>query len=245
MSQRLVILLSDHGHVLDYKTSARSYEGGERWRFDDGHPGENEFQISGTRVVIPESKTLIAPWTERLRYGAKKNGYHGGITPQEMVVPIAVLCSTGSYPVGWVEAPVDTPYWWEEQATYGSICDSEAEKLMLNGQPDSGQQVPEWLTALLISPIYHAQKKLAGRLAPADNVFTEVLVTLENQGGKMTSAMLARTVSCPSTKLHELLTVMQRVLNIEGYAVLTYNKAFDLVELNQDLLCQQFNLIKA
>jgi len=244
MSQRLVIFLSDHGHVLDYKTPGRSYEGGERWRFDDGQPGDNEFQLSGTRVVIPESKTLIAPWTERLRYGAKKNGYHGGITPQEMVVPIAVLCSTGSYPIGWVEAPVDTPYWWEEQASYASNFDLAAEKLMLNGQTDFGQQVPEWLTALLTSPIYHAQKKLAGRLAPADNVFTEVLVALNNQGGKMTSAMLARTVTCPSTKLHELLTVIQRVLNIEGYAVLTYNKAFDLVELNQDLLCQQFNLIR-
>jgi hypothetical protein len=60
----------------------------------------------------------------------------------------------------------------------------------------------------------------------------------------MTSTMLARTISYPSTKVHQLLTVLQRVLNIEGYAVLTHNKAFDLVELNQDLLCQQFNLTK-
>lgn len=44
--------------------------------------------MSGSRVLMPESKTLIAPWTERLRYGMKKNGYHGGLTPQEMVVPM-------------------------------------------------------------------------------------------------------------------------------------------------------------
>ncbi|MBV9385205.1 MAG: BREX-2 system phosphatase PglZ [Chroococcidiopsidaceae cyanobacterium CP_BM_ER_R8_30] len=260
LSQRLVIFLSDHGHVIEYRTQGKSSEGGERWRFDDGQPEDNEFQLSGTRVVIPESKTLIAPWTERFRYGAKKNGYHGGITPQEMVVPIAVLCSTASYPAGWVEAPVDTPSWWEE-ATLKKVSemldspDIESVKLFLAPIFDSAnrlipdeqmgfrQQVPEWLTALLTSPIYHAQKKLAGRLAPVDDVFIKVLVALNNQGGKITPTMLARSVGCPSTKVQELLTVLQRILNIEGYAILTYNRSLDLVELNQELLCQQFNLL--
>ena len=39
-------------------------------------------------MVIPESKALIAPWSEKVRYGVKKNGYHGGITPQEMIVKL-------------------------------------------------------------------------------------------------------------------------------------------------------------
>src|SRR5207244_10208791 len=32
LARRVVVLLSDHGHVLDYKTVGRSHEGGERWR---------------------------------------------------------------------------------------------------------------------------------------------------------------------------------------------------------------------
>jgi hypothetical protein len=35
---------------------------------------------------------------------------------------------------------------------------------------------------------------------------------------------------------------MQRVLNIDGYAVLTYDDASDTVELNQELLCRQFEI---
>ena len=45
-------------------------------------PGEILADQRAPRVILPESKTLIAPWTERVRYGVKKNGYHGGATPR-------------------------------------------------------------------------------------------------------------------------------------------------------------------
>ena len=45
-------------------------------------------------MLLAEGHRLIAPWSERVRYGAKKNGYHGGLTPQEMVIPITVVTST-------------------------------------------------------------------------------------------------------------------------------------------------------
>ena len=43
-----------------------------------------------------------------------KNGYHGGLTRQEMVVPIVVLSSSDKFPAGWREQPVDTPAWWDD-----------------------------------------------------------------------------------------------------------------------------------
>jgi hypothetical protein len=264
VTQRLVIFLSDHGHVLDYKTKSRAGDGGERWRFDDEQPGADELQISGSRVVLPESKALIAPWTERLRYGIKKNGYHGGLTPQEMIVPIAVLCSTDSYPAGWVEAPADIPYWWGEplneaskrlqllpqpevikQVSYGPLFDLDVEESMLKTKRTTSKQpIFEWVTNLLASPIYQAQKKLAGRSVPPDQILAEVLVALESRGGKMTATVLTRTISYPVTQIGSLLTMMQRVLNIDGYAVLTRDPASDIVELNSGLLRQHFDLVK-
>lgn len=116
MAGRTVILLSDHGHILDCNAKGKQYEGGERWRFDESNVSEGELKISGVRVVIPDTRKLIAPWTEKIRYGIKKNGYHGGVSPQEMVIPIAVLNSSNAFPVGWNEAPVDTPTWWEISA---------------------------------------------------------------------------------------------------------------------------------
>ena len=90
MARRLVVLVSDHGHVLDCQTQARPGEGGERWRAPSGEPAADELLIQGQRVAV-EGHRLIAPWSERVRYGMMKNGYHGGVTPQEMVVPIVVL----------------------------------------------------------------------------------------------------------------------------------------------------------
>ncbi|HEX7379713.1 MAG TPA: BREX-2 system phosphatase PglZ, partial [Pirellulales bacterium] len=103
-AHRIVILLSDHGHVLDCQMEGQAAEGGERWRVDDGKPSPRELRIEGARVGV-EGRRLIAPWTEKVRFGVKKNGYHGGLNPQEMVVPIAVLTTSTDFPDGWTEMP--------------------------------------------------------------------------------------------------------------------------------------------
>jgi hypothetical protein len=36
--RRMVVMLADHGHVLDHQAQGRPGEGGERWRIDDGRP---------------------------------------------------------------------------------------------------------------------------------------------------------------------------------------------------------------
>src|SRR5205823_5232437 len=89
---RRVVMASDHGHVLDWNTIARVQEGCEaRWRSDKkGAPAPDEVRISGSRVILGGGK-LIAPWSEAVRYRGKQNGYHGGLTPQEMIAPIVVL----------------------------------------------------------------------------------------------------------------------------------------------------------
>lgn len=258
-SNRLVILLSDHGHVLDYKTKGKPSEGGERWRIDEGQPEKDELRISGSRVMLPSSKSLIAPWTERLRYGIKKNGYHGGLSPQEMVVPIAVLCSSTAYPAGWVEAAVDTPLWWEEpitslknfppltappqpsaQVDFGPLFTSavEPEEVL------SPQQPSQWLIDLLGSPIYKSRKKLAGRTVPGDDVLAKVILEIDSYSGKITLNALSRIIGYPIARIHNLLTFIQRILNIDGYTVVTLDPTSDTVELNRDLLYQQFGLKK-
>ncbi len=100
-AHRIVILLADHGHVVDHQAQGRRGEGGERWRIDDAQPAADELQLTGSRVLIPANHRLIAPWTEKVRYGVKKNGYHGGVSPQEMVIPITVLCASDAR-AGWM-----------------------------------------------------------------------------------------------------------------------------------------------
>jgi hypothetical protein len=113
ISDRIVILASDHGHIIEHGTKLISTtEGGERWRPDDGNLTDQECRLTGSRVVASEHRVVIAPWSEQLRYKPKKNGYHGGVNPQELVTPVAVLSSGKSFPSGWIESLNKFPSWW-------------------------------------------------------------------------------------------------------------------------------------
>jgi hypothetical protein len=275
MAGRTVILLSDHGHILDCNAKGKHYEGGERWRFDETSAGEGELRMSGSRVVIPETHKLLAPWTEKIRYGVKKNGYHGGVSPQEMVIPIAVLNSTSAFPAGWSEAPVDTPLWWDITS---SLSATEPDTV-LNLKPVEPKPVPsgmlfnvdelpppaestgpavsigdtssippkaqaEWISRLLLSHVYEEQKRLGGRSVPADAVIMRLLQAIDERGGKITSAALARAIQMPPLRLRGLMAIAQRVFNVDGYEVLSRDDVSDTIKLDRALLLKQFDLVE-
>lgn len=298
MAGRTVILLSDHGHILDCNAKGKQYEGGERWRFassqssvvsdqsgtenrkltTDNSPEEGELKVSGVRVVIPETRKLIAPWTEKIRYGIKKNGYHGGVSPQEMVIPIAVLNSSNAFPAGWSEAPVDTPLWWdiatsptnaepetvlklkpaepkpvpsgmlfnidEETSFQSSVFSDPSAKNTENRTLKNENSIPAWIQALLRSAVYAEQKQLGGRAKLTDEVMKHLLAVIDDRGGKMTTTALARAINTPLIRLPGFLANAQRVLNVDGYEVLSRDQASDTVQLDRALLLKQFDLVE-
>ena len=69
------------------------------------HPRRDEVLLQGPRVVAA-GQQLLAPWSERVRFGMKKNGYHGGATLQEVVLPLGIFAppDTASKLAGWREA---------------------------------------------------------------------------------------------------------------------------------------------
>lgn len=267
-ARRVVVLLSDHGHLLDHQTTLRDGDGGERWRSDDGRPVEGELAIRGPRVLLAEGHRLIAPWSERLRYGARKNGYHGGLTPQEMVIPITVLAAGDLRPTGWSEVPDPTPDWWDinpvmasppaaeprlkppPRKTATNLCDllesepAPASPAVSTGTEPSPPSRPPWTGPLLASPLFAEQKKLGGRAVPEDAVFDGLLSALDGAGGKLTVTALARKLGLPVFRLRGLLAVAQRVLNIDGFTVLGRDEQSDTVELNRLLLLRQFDLVE-
>jgi hypothetical protein len=265
-ARRVVVLLSDHGHLLDHRTESRLGEGGERWRPDDGHPGEGELAVGGSRVLLAEGHRLIAPWTERVRYGARKNGYHGGLTPQEMVIPITVLAAGDLLKSlsGWSEVPDPTPEWWEEAPKPTAApaplppvkpASKPEPQTLWDLAPEPAPAAPpvqeettplrsSWVALLLASPLFVEQKKLGGRAVPTDEVLSNLLQSLDTAGGKLTAAALARRLGLPLFRLRGLLAIVQRVLNIDGFAVLGRDEQSDTVELNKLLLLRQFDLLE-
>jgi hypothetical protein len=112
-AERIVILASDHGHIIEHGTKLISaIDGGERWRPDHDDLTDEECRLKGNRVVASGHKSIIAPWSEKIRYKPKKNGYHGGVNPQEILTPIVVLSSGKVIPSGWLESSNKFPNWW-------------------------------------------------------------------------------------------------------------------------------------
>ena len=72
LAGRVVILLSDHGHILDCQTQQRNGDGNDRWRTDNAPPAADEIQVAGSRVVLPAEHRLIAPWSEKVRYSFRR-----------------------------------------------------------------------------------------------------------------------------------------------------------------------------
>lgn len=201
---------------------------------------------------------MIVPWSERLRYGSKKNGYHGGASPQEMLIPISLLWPKLEYPEVFGELPVELPSWWTEPTMAQPAPAPVVEPVPLKKGKKKPQQptlfdrletpvaatAPEepWIEALLKSEVFTVQKKLAGRVRIDDTTLRRLLVALATRGGSMTTPALAGAIEVAEHRLPGLLAVMQRLLNVEGYAILDRQDAANTVVLNVPLLKKQFEL---
>ena len=58
----------------------------------------------------------------------------------------------------------------------------------------------------------------------------------------MTRAALAKELGMPDIRIPGLVSALRRVLNVEGYSVLSTDEAGGTVNLNFDLLVTQFEL---
>jgi hypothetical protein len=238
-ADRIVVFASDHGHVLDADTEARKADNGDRWRAS-GEPAEDgECAIAGGRVNSSAGTAIIAAWSERLRYGGKKNGYHGGVSPQEVVVPICVMARSGAKLDGMVETWPSAPKWWEE---YGRT--TPAAQGALFTQPREAEVSPhlQWLDRLVKSEAFKAQKELAGRGAPTDAEVRQLIETLVVRGGKLTTNALAQRLAIAPIRVAARVAAVRRLLNLEGYQVMRHDVASDTVELDVEALCKQFEV---
>lgn len=113
---RPVVLVADHGHVLErgegQTPTVTEGASAARWRI--GEPQDGEVLLTGPRV-LEGGGTVVTAWREDIRYTPRKAGYHGGAALAEMVVPVLVLLpSTELLPKTWTLVVPEkvTPRWW-------------------------------------------------------------------------------------------------------------------------------------
>lgn len=256
-AERLVILTSDHGHVLDFGTKqvASAKDGrGDRFRAADGHLENGELLFEGSRVHKGTgSHRITMACAAGIRYGNGKRGYHGGANPQEMVVPLAILSDVrSSVPDGWREVPSYQPEWWRIDAsesaptpTAKAKTEKAVEGLDLFEQATAKAGAgPDWIAALLMCPIYKEQSKLAVRGAPENELMSKLLTGLDARGGTAVKQALAQELGMPPFRVDGLIQNVSRILNVDGYEVIAFDRTSDTVTLNVGLLQTQFDLKK-
>jgi hypothetical protein len=251
---RVVIVTADHGHLLDAdRTVFRNHADGDRWRRVEGAAAEGEIRLAGGRVLAPNNASeVILAWSERLRYASKKNGYHGGASPQEVLVPLSVFAPVNTKIPHWIEAPPVEPSWWFEEAleeVAPAPLPTATPKRAPRGQLDmftagaaAAAKTSKWIEDLLKTDLWSGQVQLAGRAAPPAAPVRPILQSLQARGWKASYVTLAQAAQLPALRVRGLLSGLRRVLNVDGVAVLTLDEREGFAELNTQLLANQFHI---
>jgi hypothetical protein len=262
---RAVVLISDHGHVVEWKQTRLAGTPAEsgRWRRPGDPPRprlDEEIEIRGARVVQPTPGCgIVLPWSECLRYGQVQAGYHGGVTPQETVIPLALFAPQAvADALGWLPEAVDPPAWWSGRPERDSPQPIEPtkplpmqrpptpkpEELLIDVRPreDAAPLFPRpgWFDALIASETLAAQRTLFGRRPPTDRDLEALILPLVHSGGTLTLEALSRETRMPEGSLRPKLAAVMRLLNVDGYSVL--EEAAGTVRLNRELLSAQFGV---
>ena len=259
-ARRVVMVTADHGHVIDDGTVQRGQGEGDRWRLPSGTPDPSELIFEGGRVKVASGNAVACTWSEGVRHGAKKNGYHGGVSAQEVVVPLSVFTPRNMVLKGWQVAAAAQPDWWSPLDVVAPAIAPEAPVLArkppkvkplsapqsdlfggeeLTAPPASGEH---WLDVLQASSAYTAQKALAARVAPADADIRSLLDALDARGGKLSKAALAQRLGMPAMRISGFVNAAKRVLNVDQAPVLVLDETAGTVELNRELLVRQFRV---
>ncbi|MHD0278624.1 BREX-2 system phosphatase PglZ [Rhodococcus aetherivorans] len=120
---RTVVLVSDHGHVVERREQPSVQRGQQvsaRYRSAsdvDPEARDDEVLVTGVRVLSGHQRAILAV-DEQVRYTGLKAGYHGGASLAEAVIPVSILVN-GAVPhhLGIEVAPAPQPAWWEAART--------------------------------------------------------------------------------------------------------------------------------
>ncbi|WP_301174166.1 BREX-2 system phosphatase PglZ [Actinomadura geliboluensis] len=248
-ARRPIVLISDHGHVLEHGDGVRPVTA-ESARHRTGPPGDGEIAIRGRRVLTTGGEVTV-PWDERIRYLARRAGYHGGASPAEMVIPVLVFVPSGvSAPKGWFEyetASLHEPAWWNPLP---APAPPPAATARASRRPDQDEgalfSVTEAAAAaaglgaqVVASALFAAQRQFV-RKAPPDEEVAALIDGLAEAGGKLPTGAAAALVGQPAFRMAGYLSAVGRLLNVDGYPVIGETDGGRMVELDVRLLSLQF-----
>jgi len=250
-SNRVVVLTCDHGHVVEEASrDPRTPGQSERWRTAESAAEPGEVLVRGSRVALPQlGGPCVLASSELVRYVSRHAGYHGGASPQEVLVSLAVLVPAGLALEGWKVEDDRRPSWWNDttevrELPVVSVPAAKAAERQLPGlfdaKPEAGQSGMKGIEALFTSAVFQSQKPLAGRSPLKDADLRALLAFLAERNWTATTSALASALAVNAVQLSARLSAARRLLNVEGYPVIDVDDGSSTVKVNVDLLAEQF-----
>ncbi|KRA37886.1 MULTISPECIES: BREX-2 system phosphatase PglZ [unclassified Nocardioides] len=260
-ARRTVVITSDHGHVVERSTEALAAAGADaRWRAPGAPVAEGEVTVSGPRVVA-EGGSAVLLWREDAHFGPRRAGYHGGASLAEITVPVLVFqpaTALAASADGWVQAPPQTPAWWNDPVLTASVApipkhkarkkarSADASEGLFSVEEASRQQAPspttDLVAALLESAPYASQRAMAGRRALPDDQVEVFVREIVDRGFRAHRDTVAAAVAVPGANIGQVLAAVKRLLNIDGYDVLSLDNDGVTYKIDEALLRDQFGL---
>lgn len=232
---RVVLFVSDHGHVHERGSRLEADDsGGTLWRCSPRPAGADEVELAGPRVLLGGGR-IVAAWNEKLRYGPRRNGYHGGASAQEVVIPLALLARQELDIPGWVPVYHPEPDWWVGEPLHTAAPPAAIPGE--SGKPRAGKKrtatpaesvaspalfevVPaeavSWIDQLLGTEVMTQRlSRLRCGAMPADQLAV-LLKLLDSRGGTATRVAVARALDVPEAQLGSQIAAAQRVSTSMG-----------------------------
>jgi hypothetical protein len=241
---RTVILTSDHGHVVERGSQREAFPGADARYRPAGELSKGEVLLDGPRVLAHGGR-IVAAVSEDLRYGNKAAGYHGGASAAEVTIPLLVFTQAPNdlASTSWRPAVPQAPDWWVAPAEVPVRKSAKKSKPQVVGQeslfvePEVGG-LAEQLGA---SPLFVERMERVLRQLKISEVLGAV-GCLSEAGGRAHRDVVARAAGLPAVRMPRALPIMQRVLNVEGYQVLSMDVDGVTMVLDRGLLAEQFGL---
>jgi hypothetical protein len=167
-----------------------------------------------------------------------------------VLVPVALFVQEHFAPESWKLVPQCYPSWWTEEISTAPMPQPKPKRAKT--VPIGDLELPlfatvaegvgaHWVDRFLRSLVFESQFQQAGRVAPSREKIRQILLALDERGGVLLKTALAQRAEVPEFRIPGLLAGLRRVLNVEGYPVLSVDDASGTIRLNRELLETQFD----
>lgn len=266
VGERTVILVSDHGNVLELNQTQKIGEklkGGDRYR-DEGELIDpvNEIRIEGTRVEqATGQRAVVTAATDRIRYSGKKAGYHGGCADMELVIPIAILQKgQEDTPEGWDYVDLIAPDWWQWDSNESDVeevskasarprkrkttakVEPDTLNLELSLQETSEQTEAAWIDSLFNSEVFKEQFESLGRTPLKKAMVRSFVNIMAQRKGAAPMTVLASEMGLPAMRLRGMIAQLRRLFNIDGYEIVSEEKDTSRITFDTSMALKQFSV---